>query len=186
MSSFLETGSYIGCGIGLEDHGGNISNPVMFDDFFLINDKTQLCSHPDFDGTLPDKVPREECEAIVALYTNTNGDERTNNGGWFASTNVENRFGVRTSMYDGKRHIDGLFLHKSVGDDNLGDESLWQGNHLVGSFPDVFDKLPYLKDLNIARNSLTGPLPASFSDMTRLENFYALDNNLDGPLPTNI
>lgn len=81
-------------------------------------------------------VPREECEAIVAFYTQTNGDDRentptwTNTDGWFGTVNVENRFGIRTALYSGQRHVDGLFLQDASGGDYHGDVVDREGNNL--------------------------------------------------------
>lgn len=107
------------------------SGGIDFDDFYFFADKTDLCAHPDFTRT--DHVPRAECEALVALYTGTNGDAWTNTGSWFGTTDVEQRFGVHTDVYNGQRHVDGLFLHKSTGGDahSSDDPDIWIGNNLV-------------------------------------------------------
>ena len=156
-----------------------------------MKDKSQICSLPAFNGTNPDIVPREECEAIVALYMTTNGIDRendptwTNVSGWFDTVHVDNWFGIRTAIYDGQRHVDGIFLQDSDGGDYHGTVTNWDGNNLEGLLPDVFDNLPYLKDLNIAKNGadLVGSLPSSLSTLIHLEKLYAGDNNLSGVLP---
>ena len=90
----------------------------------------------------------------MALYRASDGDHRTNHSHRFETTDVEQRFGVRTNIYDGARHVDGLFLHKSFGLDIHGNTDTRKGNHLQGSLPDVFDQLPYLHDINFSKNAL--------------------------------
>ena len=76
IGTSVATGYYTGCSLHLMDHAGLVSSGIDFGDFYFFSDKTQLCNHPDFQTS--DHVPQSECEALVALYTGTNGDAWTN------------------------------------------------------------------------------------------------------------
>ncbi|GMY04796.1 receptor-like kinase tmk4 [Fagus crenata] len=79
--------------------------------------------------------------------------------------------------------------------------------NIIGSLPDIFDKLPSLQDLRLSYNNLTGPLPKSFggsgiknlwldyqlnglsgninvlSSMTQLNQAWLHKNQFTGPIP---
>lgn len=150
-------GVYSGCTMQLQDHAGNLSSPVMLDTFVMSNDLEGMCDHPAL------TVPKSECLALVALYSTTNGSGWTNKQGWFMTADVEQWFGVRTALYSGARHVDGVFLQKSTGIDEHGNATTRNGNNLVGILPINLGDLPYVKDLNISKNSISGTLPVSWT-----------------------
>jgi hypothetical protein len=45
-------------------------------------------------------VPKAECEALVALYSSTNGAGWTNNSGWLSGTTVDPWYGVTVTSGD--------------------------------------------------------------------------------------
>lgn len=102
------------------DHGGNASNWLTIDTFVYGTQQKEMCLHPEF------TVPQAECEALVLLYQNTNGGNWRNKANWLLNGDVESWFGVRTNVYAGAEHVDGLFLHKQSGIDEHGSSSLWQ------------------------------------------------------------
>jgi cysteine-rich repeat protein len=175
--SVASTGLYNGCQLGVLDHAGNASNLITIDTFVYGTLLKEMCLHPDF------TVPQAECEALVKLYEDTTGNNRRNKTNWLQNGDVETWFGVRTNLYAGTEHVDGLFLHKQSWIDEHGASSLWQGNRLVWSLPQELWNLTELRDLNFSTNSLTWSVPSSLWNATHMKKFYALRNTLWGEIP---
>ena len=89
-----------------------------------------------FDCTTVIDIYHFECDALVALYNNTNGDNWTNNSGWLSSTSVCTWWGIDCSGVN----IAGIHL------DN---------NNLSGIIPPMFGNLPELWWLDLSNNQLT-------------------------------
>ncbi len=70
---------------------------------------------------------------------------------------------MRTNDYNGEEHVDGLFLQRSnLPSDSHGSSLFWNGNNVRGSLPTQLSDLPYLKDVNVSRNTnLAGMLPSA-------------------------
>lgn len=51
----------------------------------------------DFNCGMVTDVPRFECEALVALYGSTNGEDWTDHSNWLQSTTVSNWYGIYIS-----------------------------------------------------------------------------------------
>jgi len=137
-------------------------------------------------------VPASECLALISLYSGTNGADWLynptwdNHENWLQTLDVDSWFGVRTSIYSGQEHVDGLFLHKTTDTNAHGDiQALWQGIDMEGSLPTSLSNLTYLKDFNITNNNVDGTLP-DISYWTKAEYIYADNNNLIGTLPTDL
>ena len=75
-------------------------------------------------------------------------------------------------------------MHKSQGNDGhiISNPSLWVGNGLQGTLPDIFDALPFLEDINISKNNFNSALPPSWTSLSHLKNFYAWDAGFTGSL----
>jgi hypothetical protein len=124
-------------------------------------------------------IPQEECEVLVSLFTGAGGLSRTKNDNWFGTTDVNERRGVRTGVYSGQTHVDGLFLQSSLFDDQHGNIlAAWGGNNINGPLPSSLGDLTELRDMNLSRNTITGTLPASFVNLSNLEKIYMLDTGI--------
>ncbi|MCL4805140.1 MAG: hypothetical protein KJ046_12640, partial [Anaerolineae bacterium] len=103
----------------------------------------------------------DECEALVALYEQTNGPEWSNHSGWLALRNPCRWYGVecaRRSQPDGPAYeVTGLWLG---------------GNGLEGPLPAELGDLAALRTLNLYDNRLTGPLPAALGQLGQLEELW--------------
>jgi hypothetical protein len=42
-------------------------------------------------------VPLNECQALIDLYQSTNGDNWTDNTGWFTDSDMSNRYSITVS-----------------------------------------------------------------------------------------
>lgn len=102
-----QAGIYEGCTVRLQDHGGNLSNPIALPFFLHDMGIASIC----FDPALT--VPSSECLALVDLYTSLSGASRTNSNNRRSTTSVDNRFGINTVTISGQQHISELLLHRN-------------------------------------------------------------------------
>jgi hypothetical protein len=112
-----------------------------------------------------------EREALMALYTSTDGDYWLDNTGW------------------------------GIGEPCDGDSSSWYGitcqdskitnidleeNNLVGTIPPEIGCMSDLLDLILHRNGLTGSIPGTIENLTNLEYLNLSNNQLEGSIPAEI
>lgn len=109
-------------------------------------------------------IPKSECEALVALYVSTGGDNWNDHTNWLMTNNPDNWAGVKLNAL----HIDGLYLSR---------------NNLVGTLPPEIGNLTKLNEFWFESNQITGSLPAEMANLTDLEFLHGRDNQLSGPIP---
>ena len=85
-------------------------------------------------------VPVSECQALVDLYTYTNGGAWTNNTNWNTDTNICLWEGIGCTPADGSG-----FAHVQIID--------LDENNLNGSVPQTIGNLPYLTSVALYRNN---------------------------------
>ena len=110
--------------------------------------------------------PRDDREALEALYDATGGADWTNAASWKTDFPLESWHGVTVDEDSGR--VTGLSL---------------ADNGLAGPLPAAVANLRRLETLNLRRNALTGPIPAALGDMPRLEVLDLESNDLSGPIP---
>ncbi|HET89416.1 MAG TPA: DUF11 domain-containing protein, partial [Chloroflexi bacterium] len=121
----------------------------------------------DFDcNTVTDGMPVAQCEALVALYNATDGENWTDNDGWLETTTPCSWYGVTC---DGGGNVTQLRLHS---------------NRLSGVVPDEIVNLTALTSLGVEHNQLTG-LPSQMGGLVALEYLYLANNQLTS-LPADI
>ena len=120
-----------------------------------------------------------ERAALIALYTETNGDSWSANNGWKTTPLAEDGFSM------------------------LGSECIWFGvtcdptdshvvhlnlpaNQLTGSLPAELGNLTHLETLNLSSNRLTGILPAEIGYLSNLRWLFVSWNQLTGAIPDSI
>ncbi len=109
-------------------------------------------------------ISQAECNALVAIYQNTNGPGWLKNDNWLLNNNPCTWHGIACT--GGHVQTIGLF-----------------NNTLVGQLPDVFAVFPELILVSVHFNQLTGPIPASLGDAPKIT-ILRLDNNqFSGTLP---
>lgn len=171
------TGGYENCAIYTTDHAGLVSNILQIGSFAFGDSSDDRCDHPSV------TVPSNECRALFAFYSSTSGASWTTKTNRLTNFDIESRYGVRTNEYNGEEHIDGLFLHRSnLTSDAHGAPIFWNGNNVRGALPIELADLPYLKDLNLSRNStLSGSLP-DVSGWSQLQYFYIEQADIQGTI----
>lgn len=119
-------------------------------------------------------IPQSECQALVDLYTSTDGPNWHDNRGWLEDTNPCTWFGI----FCANDHI--THIH------------LWD-NDLRGPLPDSIGSFPQLETLDLFYNALTGTLPPSLGNLAQLkilnlsQAFSVLPGEgLIGPLPASL
>ena len=160
-------------------------------------------------------VTATECQALVALYNNTQGPTWTRHDGWLSTNTPCLWRGVDCN--DGR--VEELNLHNNglrgelppaLGNlidleeldlesnsltgaipSELGslahlEELYLTKNQLTGAIPSTLSKLPYLTDLYLGENRLTGAIPPELGNLTNLMTLYLYNNQLTGALPVSL
>jgi hypothetical protein len=145
----------------------------------------------EFDCSTVTDVPQIECEALVAIYSSTNGDGWSDNSRWLYSTTVGNWGGVGVS--DG--HVVTLNLGNNglVGSipaklSNLSklEYILLYLNDLSGGIPPELGNLSNLVEIRLAYNQLSGTIPSELGNLKNLETLWLEHNQLSGSIPENL
>lgn len=113
------------------------------------------------------EIPQTECEALIALYNNTNGAGWSDNSNWLDTTSPCSWFGVTCS----NNHIIQLEL---------------PNNQLNGTLPQQLSALSNLQILSLYLNQISGPIPPEVGNLTNLIWLLLSDNQLNGSIPTNL
>jgi hypothetical protein len=115
----------------------------------------------EFDCTVQTSIPADQCEALIAVFEATGGEDWANNSGWLQTADPCQWYGVSCS--EGK--VVALDLY---------------GNRLTGSLPLEIGGFPDLKTLTINGNSLSGPIPLTITFMD-LDLFHFHNTSLCEP-----
>ena len=113
------------------------------------------------------EIPQEECEAMVALYENTDGANWSNNSGWLDTSTPCNWYGVTCSA----GHVTRLNLYD---------------NQLRGSIPPELGDLTNLTLLFLHHNQLSGSIPPELGNLANLQSLYLSSNQLSGNIPVQL
>ena len=119
--------------------------------------------------TVANSAVSAEREALFALYTQTNGDNWTNNSGWLGAEGTECSWYGVTCNTDG--HIETISL---------------PSNGLSGTLPDALGQLSYLKVLDLTLNALTGTIPTELGQLSSLDGLFMHTNQLSGEIPADL
>ncbi len=110
-------------------------------------------------------IPATERQALLDLYTSTNGDAWTDKSGWNGASGTEcTWYGITCD--DAAEHVTEVSLSY---------------NNLDGSLPSLAS-LANLSDFGAGFNQLTGPIP-SLAGLASLSFFEVGANQLTGPIP---
>jgi len=115
----------------------------------------------------PGSISQAECDALLALYNNTNGAGWIDNTGWASSDDPCSWFGVECAG--------GSVVRLSL-----------DSNNLVGTLPAQIGDLVGLTHLFLQKNQLVGSIPPEIGSLVNLELFYAHKNDLSGSIPAEI
>lgn len=114
------------------------------------------------------EIPQSECDALVAIYENTRGDDYwINNNGWLETNTPCSWRGVTCA----EGHVSSMYL---------------SGNGLYGQIPPEIGDLSQLKGLNLALNQLRGEIPPEIGNLSQLRSLNFAGNQLSGEIPNEI
>lgn len=134
------------------------------------------------------EIPQAECEALVALYNNTNGPSWTNQSGWLASNTPCSWYGTTcdaghvTEIRLSRNQLSGPLPAELL---NLGHLRvlIMQFNKLVGNLPPGLSTLAELRELDFFNNQFSGSIPSQFGGFASLQKLSLSDNKLTGVIP---
>jgi formylglycine-generating enzyme required for sulfatase activity len=141
-----------------------------------------------FDCSSVSEIPTSECEALLALYNDTNGPAWLGNTDWLLTNTPCSWYGVVCS---GGKVVELWLWHNNLGGTlpvELGDLTgltvLGMGdNHLKGIIPPELGGLVDLVGLYLWDNQLSGAIPSELGNLTSLESLDLKRNNLSGTIP---
>lgn len=120
---------------------------------------------PFTDCTNVSQISQSECEALVALYTSTNGANWTKKTGWLTTNSPCIWYGVSCANGTNVTKLE------------LG------SNNLSGPLPDQLSNLTSLTSIHLFNNELSGSLPTDIGNLTNLKILYLQDSQLSGDIP---
>ena len=150
-----------------------------------------------------DTIPVTERDALIALYTSTNGGGWTNSSGWktaplytdgFAMPGTEGSWhGIAidagtlrvTSIDLSNNNLTGAIPPEIGGFSNL-KSLLLSRNSIGGTIPAALASLTALETISLDYNALSGSIPAELGDLTNLITLSLQRNQLSGPIPTEL
>lgn len=142
-----------------ETDRGTVTNPVPATWSPSLDVMTYDC------GTQTD-IPATECDALIALYVGTGGENWWFQDDWLSGSPCD-WYGVTCEA----GHVSQLSLY------SLG---------LTGTIPPALSDLTRLKWLALYDNQLTGPIPAELGHLGQLEALALSDNQLTGEIPASL
>jgi uncharacterized protein YjbI with pentapeptide repeats len=120
-----------------------------------------------FDCQMVEEIPVEECQVLVRLYENTDGDRWQDHTGWLVTRTPCAWYGVICE----RGYVVELQLYY---------------NELAGSLSPEIGKLAHLKNLYLDSNQLSGALPPELGNLTALEVARLGKNQFSGSIPAEI
>ena len=136
-------------------------------------------------------IPKEERDALIALYDSTEGHNWEFNENWLGSHGTEDSWYGITVTGDHVTSIDLRWnnLSGTIPPEIGGLIYLQQlhlgGNQLMGTIPTEIGNLTNLEELVLANNQLTF-IPPEIGNLTNLQYLYLSDNQLTGSIPAEL
>lgn len=143
-----------------------------------------------YDCSAQSDIPTMDCEALVALYDSTNGDNWDNKSQWLSGSPCS-WFGIVCivyPLYDVQLAYNSLRGRVPAAIGNLSGviRLTLSGNYLEGRIPPELGELSNLIGLFMENNQLAGPIPPELGGLANLRLLYLNQNQLTGPLPSEL
>ena len=144
-----------------------------------------------FDCSTVTEIPQQECEALVALYGSTDGDNWYWNARWLQTDTPCSWFGITCSAgHVTKLELDTNGLQGALPPElgNLAElEILDLGfNYLEGAIPGTLGNLSHVSLFDLYHNDLTGLIPAELGKLASVQWLYLNHNRIGGPIPSTL
>ncbi len=133
-------------------------------------------------------IPAAECEALVALYSATDGLNWLVNTGWLSDVTACDWYGISCAAgHVTQVDLSDNQLSGSIPPE-LGNLASLQylglfSNQLSGSIPPELGNLASLEYLVLYQNQLTGSIPPEFDNLASLQQLVLWNNQLSGSIP---
>lgn len=137
------------------------------------------------------EISQTECDALLALYNQTDGANWTRNSGWLKTTTPCSWHGITCSEGHVARvsllsnQLSGTLPAELANLSNLTSLNL-VGNQLSGSILSELGNLSNLTNLNLSANQFSGHIPPELGNLTQVLNFYLANNQLSGSIPAEL
>lgn len=135
------------------------------------------------------EIPQIECQALVALYGSTDGDQWRNNQNWLRTNTPCSWYGVFchvagrvTDFFWSNNNMRGT-LPPELGNLTKLRQLILNGSQLRGAIPPELGKLINLEILSLFNNQLSGTIPPSLGNLTNLQFLDLAVNQLSGTIP---
>lgn len=144
-----------------------------------------------FDCGTVSEIPLIECQALVELYSSTNGAGWLTSTNWLANNTPSTWYGV--GIID--EHVKSIDLRTNNLHNNLPDSLIdlsqlqtliLEENYLTGSISPELGNLINLRYLRLSSNELTGSIPPELGNLTNLRDLSLSSNGLTGSIPANL
>ena len=135
------------------------------------------------------QISAPECEALRALFLNTNGDSWTENSDWLDEERgpcdwygVICESGHVVNIHLDENGLEGI-LPAELGNLAYLQRLTLHRNRLSGSIPAELGRLSQLQWLFLSRNQLSGNLPVELEDLESIKQLHLQGNQLEGEIP---
>jgi len=136
-------------------------------------------------------LPTIECDALLAIYNSTDGENWNSNMGWTQDNNPCDWYGIRcyenhvVSLQFISNYLNGS-IPPEIGNLTNLTHMLLNSNLLSGSIPPEIGYLSNLSELVLDGNRLTGSIPSEIGNLSNLTQLYLYSNQLTGFIPSEI
>ena len=150
-----------------------------------------------FDCANVSEIPQAECEALVALHSNTDGENWGASGGWLIIDTPCDWVGVSCDA----GHVQSISLvnyglEGSIPPDvedltylqelHLGSYFKTSGRNLFGDLPPELGSLTNLRTLDMSYSGVAGSIPPELGNLANLEELRLNFTGLSGSIPTEL
>ncbi len=141
-----------------------------------------------FDCAAVTEIPQQECDALVAFYTSTNGNNWLNHSGWLQTNTPCTWHGLTCNEgHVTQVELEWNYLQGALPPE-IGDLAHLQVlslpfSGITGSIPSEIGNLQQLRELRLTGNGFSGPIPATLGNLANLEGLFLHYNQLTGPIP---
>lgn len=144
-----------------------------------------------FDCSTVTEIPKIQCEALVAFYNATDGDNWSDNTDWLVTNTPCSWHGITcaagnvTNLRLMNHQLSGAIPPEIGNLTALQYLYLWD-NQLSGTIPPEIGNLTALKGIMLGSNQLSGTIPSEIGNLTALTVLGLPNNKLSGTIPLEI